>query len=173
MNKGINLATGDIIGILNSDDIFENAYIINNVISQFKKNSEIDIVYGDLVVVSSSNTNMVKRYYSLPNYVTSSLRYGWMPPHPATFIKKSVYIQHGCYKTDYSIAADYEFFVRVLYKNPSHFHYFNSVIVRMRQGGVSSSSLRNIYLLNKEIIRACKENGLYTNWLLLSFKNSI
>ncbi|WP_244369894.1 glycosyltransferase family 2 protein [Pseudoalteromonas xiamenensis] len=107
MNKGIEVSTGEIVGILNSDDFYEREDVIRAVVENF--DSSIDLLFGDLVFVKPENLKKVTRYYSLPKFKRWHLRFGWMPPHPATFIRKEVYNQFGLYKTHYRISADYEF----------------------------------------------------------------
>lgn len=168
MNKGIKNATGEIVGILNSDDFYEAKNVISEMVSKF--NSDTEIVFGDLIFVKPENIEKVTRFYSLPNFKAWKLRFGWMPPHPATFIKKSVYDRFGLYKINYKISADYEVFVRFLLVNKVRYKYMSKTLVRMRDGGVSTSGLKSSITLNKEIVMACKENGIYTNLFILMLK---
>lgn len=110
MNKGIHLATGDVIGILNSDDFYENSGVISEVINQFMSKPDSSLVFGDVVFVESSNTEKIVRYYDSKKIKAWKLRFGWMPPHTASFIKRSAYEQVGNYSLDYKIAADYELY---------------------------------------------------------------
>lgn len=168
MNKGIKNATGDIVGILNSDDFYETQDVITEVVDNF--DVDTDMVFGDLIFVKPENIKKITRFYSLPHFKAWRLRFGWMPPHPATFIKKSVYDKYGLYKINYKISADYEVFVRFLLVNKVNFKHINKILVRMRDGGVSTSGLKSSLTLNKEIVKACKENGVYTNILILMSK---
>lgn len=170
MNKGITLATGDIIGILNSDDVFENENVLLNIVNLFKGNQSLDVVFGDVVFVESDNLNKIVRYYNSSHFKVWKLRFGWMPPHPATFIKKSAYERVGHYNLDYKISADYELFVRMLMIHRLNFSRVNKVLVRMRTGGVSTSGIKSSLLLNSEIIKLCKRNGVYTNMFFLLLK---
>jgi glycosyltransferase involved in cell wall biosynthesis len=170
MNKGIALATGDIIGILNSDDFYETNNAIEDVVAHFKVNIETQVVFGDVVFVEPSNLNKVVRYYSSKKFKAAKLRFGWMPPHPATFVKKSVYDQYGLYKLGYKIAADYEMFVRLLMVAKVKFTRIDKVIVRMRSGGASTDGIKSSLTLNQEIVRACRENSIYTNLFLVLLK---
>jgi len=163
MNKGINIASGEVIGILNSDDFFENDNIINVVVNAFEKNPTVDLVFGDLVYVRPDNLNQIVRYYSSLNFRSWKPRFGWIPPHPSTFIKRSVYEKFGVYNVSFKIAADYEFFVRVLQVHKLSFYQIPKVLVRMRVGGVSTSGFKSSYRLTQEIVKACKLNGIYTN----------
>lgn len=170
MNKGIKMATGDVVGILNSDDFYEQTDVVSKIAAAFEANRQTKIVFGDLVFVKPDKLEKITRFYSLPNYAPWKLRFGWMPPHPATFIKKEIYDRFGLYKTDFKIAADYELFVRMLLLNRVSFSHINKVLIRMRSGGASTSGLRSSLTLNSEIVRACKSNGVYTNSLFLMLK---
>lgn len=170
MNKGVRLASGEVIGILNSDDFFEYPNVINDVVSQFYSSPESAFVFGDVVIVEPTNKQNIVRFYSSKKFRSWKLRFGWMPPHPATFIKRSVYKEIGNYSLDYTIAADYELFVRMLMVKKLNFSRINKVLVRMRAGGLSTSGIKSSFLLNAEIVKACKSNGIYTNLLFLLFK---
>ena len=169
MNKGIGLATGDIVGILNSDDFYIDEFVIEKVVKEFKSKN-VDSVYADLVFVKSDNLDKVVRYYDSSHFSSEKFAYGWMPAHPTFFVKKEVYQKYGLFKTDYKIAADYELLTRFLGKNNVSSSYIKEPIVKMRIGGASTSGIKSNYILNKEIIRACSENGIYTNWLMVLSK---
>lgn len=168
MNKGVEAATGDVVGILNSDDFYETKDSVASIVSEF--DDATDIVFGDLVFVNADNLAKVTRFYSLPNFSPWKLRFGWMPPHPATFIRKSSYNKHGLYKLDYKISADYEMFVRLLLVHKLCFKHLGKTLVRMRDGGVSTSGVKSSIRLNQEIVKACVENNIYTNLLFLLTK---
>ena len=170
MNKGISLATGDVVGILNSDDIFEYPNVITDIANKFKSNPELSLVFGDVVFVEPANIKKVTRYYTSNKFRPWKLRFGWMPPHPASFIKRSVYNKIGNYSLNYKIAADYEFFIRMLMGYKLSYSRINKVLVRMRTGGISTSGFRNSLLLNTEIVKACKSNGIYTNLFFVLLK---
>ncbi len=170
MNKGVKYSTGDIIGILNSDDFFENPFVISDVIKHFKSNPTVSFIFGDVVFVDPLNTENITRFYSSEKFKGWKLRFGWMPPHPATFIKKAVYEKIGNYAVDYKISADYELFVRMLMVHNLAYSRIDKVLVRMRAGGVSTSGIKSILLLNSEIVKACKRNGIYTNLFFLIWK---
>jgi len=170
MNKGVKYSTGDIVGILNSDDFFENAFVISDVIKHFKSNPTVSFIFGDVVYVEPSNIENITRFYSSAKFKPWKLRFGWMPPHPATFIKKAVYEKIGNYAVDYKISADYELFVRMLMVHNLAYSRIDKVLVRMRTGGASTSGIRSILLLNSEIVKACKRNGIYTNLFFLIWK---
>ena len=162
MNKGIQLATGDIIGILNSDDFYINKNVILTVVNEFIEKN-VGAVFADLVYVKADNVNKIVRYYSSANFHPRKMAYGWMPAHPTFFVKRQVYAQYGLYKTDYMIAADYELVARFLVKNRVSYSYIPKVLVKMRTGGASTRNLKSNWILNKEILRACAENGIKTN----------
>jgi glycosyltransferase involved in cell wall biosynthesis len=169
INKGINLATGDVVGILNSDDFFPGNNIISLVAGSFR-NTSIDAVYGDVAFVKPDNLFKVVRYYSAKYFNPGKFRYGYMPPHPSFYAKRSCFQQYGLYKPDYVIASDYELLMRFLYRFKLPSAYINHPLVYMRTGGVSNKTIFSRYILNKEIIRACKENSVNTNMLILSVK---
>jgi len=170
MNKGIALATGDVIGILNSDDFFENNSVISDVVNIFESEPRTDLVFGDVIIVDPFDTLKINRFYSSRKFRAWKLRFGWMPPHPATFIKRAAYEQVGMYSLDYKIASDYELFVRMLMVYRLTYVRIDKVLVRMRAGGISTSGIKNSFLLNSEIVRACKRNGVYTNLILVFLK---
>jgi len=170
MNKGVKLATGDVIGILNSDDFFEDSKVISNVVSHFNSEPEVSLVFGDVVFVDPLNTQKITRFYGSNKFRPWKLRFGWMPPHPATFIKKSAYEKIGLYSLQYKISSDYEFFIRMLMVHKLAYIRINKVLVRMRAGGISTSGIKSSLLLNSEIVKGCRENGVYTNIIFLLLK---
>ncbi len=162
MNKGIRLATGDVIGILNSDDFYVDNRVLSKIVEIFDTN-QVDAVFADLVFVNPDNLNRVVRYYSGSNFSLAKFAYGWMPPHPTFFVKRSCYEKFGFFKTDYQIAADFELLARFLVKHRVSYHYHPEVIIKMRTGGVSTRNLKSNIILNREILKACAENGIETN----------
>lgn len=170
MNKGIQAATGDVIGILNSDDFYANPNVISEVANVFKSNQRLDMVFGDVVFVDPANTDKIVRYYDSGKFKSWKLRFGWMPPHTASFITRSAYEQVGNYSLDYKISADYEFFVRMLLIHKLSFLRINNVLVKMRSGGISTSGFKSSLLLNNEIVKSCKSNGVYTNLFFVLLK---
>ena len=169
MNKGIKLATGDIVGILNADDFFCDDQVIQKVVEVFTKD-KIDAVYGDVQFVNSSNLNKIVRYYSSKRFNPSKFKYGFMPAHPSFYVKRKFFEKLGYYKEDYLIASDYELLIRFLDNKKLNYKYIEMPFVTMRTGGVSNKSLKNRFVLNKEIIHACKENGIETNSLKIYSK---
>lgn len=169
MNKGIKMATGDIIGIINSDDFYHRIDIISKVVDAFL-GEQVQAVYGDVRFVNSANLNKTIRYYSSKNFSLRSFRLGFMPAHPTFFTYKVFFEEFGYYKTDYRIAADYELLIRFLYTHKLKFSYIPLDFMKMRIGGVSTASFKSNILLNKEIIKACKENDIRTCMPLLFLK---
>lgn len=159
MNKGISIATGEIIAILNSDDFYNTQQTIEKVVNTFKSKLPLS-VYGDLNYVERFNTDKVVRKWKSGNIKQSKFIFGWMPPHPALFIKKEVYDRYGVFDTTFGCAADYELMLRFLYRNKINSIYIPEVLVKMRTGGVTNSSL--IYILKSilEINKAWKVNNL-------------
>ncbi|MDA7754875.1 glycosyltransferase [Pseudomonadales bacterium] len=170
MNKGIKNSTGDVVGILNSDDLFENSTVISDVMEHFDNRPSISLLFGDVVHVDPNNLKKITRFYSSKKFKPFKLRFGWMPPHTATFIKTEVFKIVGDYSLDYRISADYELFVRMLIVNKLVYSRLDKVLVRMRSGGLSTSGIKSNFLLNTEIVKACRDNGTYTNFLLLLLK---
>ena len=162
MNKGIRLSEGDVVGTLNSDDFYINNDVISIVINEFISKN-VDSIFADLVYVRADDLGKIVRYYSSAGFYPKKMAYGWMPAHPTFFVKKEIYERHGLYKTDYQIAADYELIVRFLVNNKVSYSYIPKVLVRMRTGGASTRNLKSNWILNKEILRACAENGVKTN----------
>jgi glycosyltransferase involved in cell wall biosynthesis len=169
MNKGLLMATGDIVGIINSDDFYHRADIIEHVIKAFRDTST-DSIFADVRYVNSSNIDKTVRYYSSKNFSPRRFRYGFMPAHPTFFTYKKYFEQFGFYKIDYKIAADYELLIRFLYVHHLSYTYLPLDFLKMRIGGRSTSSVKSTIVLNQEIVRACKENGIYTNMFILSLK---
>jgi len=162
MNKGIREADGHIVGILNSDDVYAGDDVISIVVGEFTS-SEVHSVFGDLVYVKGDNLKKIVRKYSSSRFHPGKLAYGWMPAHPTFFAKREIYGLYGLFKTDYQIAADYELVTRFLWKNRISYRHIPRVLVKMRTGGASTRNLKSNWILNKEILRACSENGISTN----------
>jgi len=163
INKGLKLASGDIVGILNSDDFFSDTNVIQRVVDTFR-DDDLDAVFGDVQFVKPDDILKVVRYYSSRRFPPEKFKYGFMPAHPSFYARRSLFEKYGYYKTDYQIAADYELLIRFLYTNKLRYKYINMPFVNMRTGGVSTRSIRSNLILNKEILRACRENGIRTNY---------
>ncbi len=170
LNKGISIAKGEVVGFLHSDDVFAHERVVERVVRVLEENPDASGVYGDLVYVSGRGDRVI-RYWRAGNYALNSFRFGWMPPHPTLFLKKEVFERWGVYRTDYEIAADYEFILRVMWKNSAIVCYLPEVLVKMRIGGKSNRSLKNLIIKSCEDYRAMKEHGIKTPWLTLLLKN--
>ena len=169
MNKGISMATGDVIGILNSDDVYVSSRAVSELMYVMSK-AKADVVFADLILVDQTNLNKVLRYYDSGRFQPRKFRWGWMPAHPTVFVKKKYYDRVGLFALDYQIAADYEMLIRILAIEKAPFAYLPKPMVRMRAGGASTAGLSRNWILNKEIVRACRENGIYTNMAMLLLK---
>lgn len=164
INKGIRLATGSIVGILNADDFFYDNQVVEKLVSVFRENS-IDAVYGDIQFVKRNDSKKIIRHYSSEKFYVSKFKFGFMPAHPSFYVKRDLFEKFGYFKSDYLIAADFELLIRFMYVNNINCRYINMVFVKMRDGGVSNKTIFNRIILNKEILRACTENGIKTNYL--------
>jgi glycosyltransferase involved in cell wall biosynthesis len=169
MNKGIAMATGDVIGILNSDDVYMDTRVVSDLM-RLMQSQNTEVVFADLILVDSSNQNKVLRYYDSGRFHPNKFKYGWMPAHPTVFVKRELYQRVGKFSTTYQIAADYEMLIRMLAIEKASYAYYPKPVVRMRSGGASTSGISRNWILNQEIIRACKENGIYTNLFMLLLK---
>lgn len=169
MNKGINNSTGDIIAILNSDDFYDNPNVISNIVECFLMNNP-DGVYGDLNVVYRDDVSRVKRQYLADKFNVNSLAYGIMPGHATIFLKRELFTKFGIYSLNYPISADFELLVRFLYANKIKLQYLPQIVLKARTGGVSDNSFFTKLKISKEIIRACKENGLKTSFFKVNLR---
>ena len=140
------------------------------MVNGFSDGSHVDIVFGDVVFVEPDDLETVQRFYSSRKFKPWKLRFGWMPPHPATFVRRSAYEKCGQYSLRYKISSDYEMFIRWLIVENLPYLRIDRVLVRMRQGGLSTAGIRSNFLLNREIVDACARNGLYTNFVFLLAK---
>jgi glycosyltransferase involved in cell wall biosynthesis len=169
MNKGIKLATGDVIGILNSDDFFTSDNVIQSVVDTFHNNN-IDALYGDVHFVDPDDLNKCVRYYSSAVFKPTLFRFGFMPAHPSFYMKRECYEKFGLFALDYKIASDYDLLIRYLYKEKIKYKYLKKDFVTMRTGGISTENFYSRVTLNKEIVKACRKYGIYTNMFMLSLK---
>lgn len=162
MNKGLALATGDVIGILNSDDIYAHDEVIAQVVSSMQ-NTDRNCCFADLVYTDDLRSEKVLRYYSSKSFDISKFEYGWMPAHPTVFIRSWAYKKYGLFRTDFKIAADFELMVRFLAIHHLTYVHIPEIWVKMRIGGISTAGFSNTLILNQEIVRACRDNGISTN----------
>src|SRR3990170_6546042 len=156
LNKGIKLATGDVIGLLHSDDVYFDENVLAKVAKLFDE-KEVDSVYGDLIYVDEEDTSKVFRYWKAGEFNEKSICKGWMPPHPAFFVRKNIYDLYGLYDTTLKIASDYDLILRFLGKYKISTAYLPEVLVKMRWGGKSNRSLKNIIEKSYEDYRALKK----------------
>jgi glycosyltransferase involved in cell wall biosynthesis len=167
MNKGITMATGDIIGILNSDDLYNSNSILEIVNEEFQKDKNLQILYGDLVYVAKNDISKIVRKWNSCEYYPDFFEQGNVPPHPSLFLKKEIYKTVGLFNLEYKLASDYEFMLRVFKNYSFKIKYLNQIFVKMRLGGATNKNLKNIYLGNKEILNAWKNNSLKTPTLFI------
>lgn len=168
MNKGIDMASGEIVGILNSDDVYADSKVLEDVVAVFQS-TNADIVYANLDYVERDNINSVVRRWKAGKYRDGMFLMGWMPPHPTFFIRLEHYKNWGGYRTELRSSADYELMLRMIHKHQLKVAYLNRCIIKMRQGGQSNLSLQNRMKANKEDRLAWKLNGVqpyvFTTWL--------
>jgi len=159
MNKGLQLATGDVVGFLNSDDVFAHDDVVSTI-AQTMLEPSIDACYGDLVYVSQDDTNKVVRYWKSREYQPGLCAKGWMPAHPTFYARRTVYQRHGGFDLSLKLQADFEMALRLLDIGGIRTAYLPEVLVRMRAGGASNASLRNVVQGNLEAAQACRKHGL-------------
>ncbi len=168
MNKGIALAGGDIVGILNSDDFYAAENVLAKVVQAFE-DPRVDACYGNLLYVDGIDSDKVVRNWRSGSFAPEKFRWGWMPPHPTFFVRRTVYEKHGLFNTDLGSAADYEIMLRFLVKHRIKAAYIPDVLVKMRTGGVSNASVKNRLAANRMDRKAWAVNGLrpypWTLWM--------
>ena len=169
MNKGIRLATGDVIGILNSDDMYIDENVLKQVAEIFK-NQNVDACYADLQYVDERDPNKLVRHWKSGSYKKHSFLYGWMPPHPTLFLRRRVYEKVGIFNLSLKTAADYELMLRVFVRHDFKIQYLPRVIVKMRNGGASNASFRRRLYANREDRLAWKINNLKPYFFTLYLK---
>lgn len=168
MNKGVVAATGEVVGILNSDDFYADERVLADVAAAF--DDHVDGVYANLVYVDRDNPDKVTRTWKSKPYQPGLFRKGWMPAHPTFFVRKSCYDAHGLYNTELRSAADYELMLRFIEKEGIRVKFLDRLITKMRVGGESNVSLKNRIRANKEDRRAWRMNGLSPAWYTLYLK---
>jgi len=162
MNKGVALATGDIIALLNADDVYAHPDVLSHVLDHFENHT--DAVFGDVAFFRPENPQQTVRRFDSSRFSPGKIGWGWMPAHPALFLRRHVYERVGPFKTDYRIAGDYEFVARAFSRFPLTYKHIPEILVNMQTGGASTSGLRGTIRLNREVLRACRENDIHTNW---------
>lgn len=160
LNKGIQMAKGDIIGILHSDDVFASTDVLRKVAIAFEQDETLMAVYGDLQYVKRENKDEVIRNWIAGTSSMEKLNWGWMPPHPTLFIRKACFLKYGAYDLQYRSAADYDLILRFLYQYQIKIAYIPEVLVKMRVGGTSNVSFKNRWRANQEDRQAMKVNGV-------------
>lgn len=167
LNKGIRLATGDVIGILHADDWFAANDIVEKIANEFVNDKSLDAVYGDIAFVKENNPAKVVRYYSSSVFRPDLLTWGFIPAHPTFFCKKKCFEKFGYYKTGFDIAADYELLLRFFKVHQINARYLPLRFTNMNLGGKSTRGIRSTIKINQEIIKACRQNNIRTNYLKL------
>jgi glycosyltransferase involved in cell wall biosynthesis len=169
MNKGLDRATGDIICFLNADDCYTSCNVFSRVATQMQLHA-LDALMGDVYFFDNAKPDHIVRRYRSDRFSPERLAWGWMPAHPALFLSKTLVQRVGHFRTDYRIAGDFEYIVRVFKNNDIHYEHLPEVLVRMQIGGISTNGWRSRILLNREVLRACRENGLETNFFKILSK---
>lgn len=159
INKGLEMATGDVVGILNSDDMFASADAVKSIVDCFETTGT-DTVYGDLVYVDACNTQKILRYWKGVSYKRSRFRYGWMPAHPTFYMRRELIEQHGVYENHYYTAADYEFMARYLFLHKVSSQYIDTMLVKMRSGGISNENFKSRLRANRRDFLAMRKNKI-------------
>jgi glycosyltransferase involved in cell wall biosynthesis len=166
MNKGLAMATGEVVGFLNSDDVYADSGALSKVAASLSVSS-VDACYGDIVFVAADNPERMVRYWRAGEYAPGRIAKGWMPPHPTFFARRSAYELTGGFDPSYRLQGDYEMAIRLLEKQKLRVAYLPETLVRMRMGGASNSSIGNVIRGNQEAYRAAKTHGLATSPLFM------
>ena len=169
MNKGIAMATGDIIGILNSDDFYTSDDVLEQV-ARVMSDAEVDAVYGDVHYVNDAHLDKCVRYYTSRPFHRSWMRFGFMPAHPSFYCRREIYERFGMFDTTYKVAADFENLLRLIYVHRIRTRYIPKDFVTMRTGGVSTSGLHSHRRIMADHLRALRTNKVYSNVFLLSLR---
>lgn len=169
MNKGLARATGDIVALLNADDAYADNTVISKIVATMKKDS-LDACFGDAVFFRAQTPEHIIRHYHSSRFKPSRIPYGWMPAHPTLFLRKKVYDRFGVFRPEYKIAGDFEFVARIFRDNSLKYRHIPEVLVRMQAGGVSTCGWRSTLRINREVVKACRDNGMRTNMLCILSK---
>ena len=169
MNKGIAMATGDVVGILNSDDFYTSPDVLEQV-AKVMAGGGIDAVYGDVHYVHDEHLDKCVRYYTSRPFHRRWMRFGFMPAHPSFYCRRSVYEQYGAFNLSYKVAADFENLLRLIFVHRIRTHYIAKDFVTMRTGGASSSGLRSHKQIMRDHLRALRQNQVYSNPLMLGLR---
>lgn len=166
MNRGIARATGDVIGILNSDDFYHDEHVLDDI-NRAMEGQPVDCIYGDLKFVQANDTNKVVRIWKGSQHESGAFLRGWHPAHPTFYARRECFIKLGAFKTQYAVSADFELMLRFIEVAGLRNRYIHRYFVKMRMGGESTGSLRNIIRGNRSILRALKDNGFHTSPLFV------
>lgn len=169
MNKGIEAATGEVVGLLNSDDFFTSNDIVETIVRSFREN-DIDACYGDVHFVSKDNLKHCVRYYSSRPFRRWMMRLGFMPAHPSFYVKREIYDKYGLFDTSYKIAADFDNVLRLIYVNRIKTKYLNKDFVTMRTGGASNANYKSRMQIMRDHLASLKKHGIYSNAFIMSFR---
>lgn len=169
MNKGLKMAAGDLIGILNSDDVYTDEHVISKVVSKIST-EQTDSLYADLVYIDRRNNDRIVRVWKSKPYKKDAFVNGWMPPHPTFFVRKKVYERYGYFNTDMGTAADYELMLRFIHKHAVSISYLPETIIRMAVGGASNASFWQRLKANRNDLKAWQVNGLSPRFYTLLLK---
>jgi glycosyltransferase involved in cell wall biosynthesis len=169
LNKGIDASSGDLIAFLHSDDVYADDDVVRQVVQEMTTHS-LDALYGDIAFVRDKEPARIIRVYSSRPFRPSTIAWGWMPAHPSLFLKRRLFQRFGLFKTDYVIAGDFEFVARVFRKPDFAYRYVPRVLVKMRTGGLSTGGWRSTLTVNREVLRACRENRIRSNYFMILSK---
>lgn len=170
MNQGVKAATGDVIGILNSDDFYTSDDVLARVAEEFEKNPELEAVYGDIHFVKDENLKKCTRYFSSRYFRPWMLRFGFMPAHPSFYVRREVYEKYGLYDLKFRTSSDFEMMVRLLAKERIHAKYISKDFVTMRAGGESTAGLAAKKKVNQDIAGSLRKHGIYSNQVFQSMR---
>lgn len=169
LNKGIAAACGEVIGILHSNDLFSSPSVLSQIGRSFVA-PELDAAYADVVFFKADAPDRITRHFRSDRFGPGTLGWGIMPAHTTLFLRRRVFDRFGIYKTDFKIAGDYEFIARIFHNTGLVSLYVPAIWVHMLAGGASTAGLRSKFLLNREVLRACRENGISTNYFKILSK---
>lgn len=174
MNKGIEMATGDVVGILNSDDFFTDINVLERVAKEFEADTALEAMYGDVHFVKDEDLTKCTRYYSSSYFHPWLLRFGFMPAHPSFYVRKEIYEKYGLYDLQFRTSSDFEMMVRLFAKNKINAKYIPMDFVTMRAGGESTAGVEAKKKVNRDIASSLKKHGIYTcqafQWVRYAWK---
>lgn len=169
MNKGLRAASGDVIAFLNADDRYAHANVLANI-ARLMDDASVDAVFGDVAFFRPAEPLRLVRRYDSTRFTPARIGWGWMPAHPATFVRKRLFDEFGGFRLDFRIAGDYEWIARACSRCDLRYQHLPEVLVHMQTGGISTRGWRSTLLLNQEVMRACRDNGIPTNWFKILSK---